>query len=65
VGEIYKDLKKLLEHKSIAIDRSNELTPSFWTHKKAHANKYVSEGQNYCSDPGKYGAAQVNNGRKS
>jgi hypothetical protein len=45
VGEIYEDLKKSLEHKSIAIDRSNEFTPSFWTYKKAHADKYVSEGQ--------------------
>ena len=47
VGEIYEDfLKKSLEHKSIAMDKSNEFMPSFWKSRKAHADKYVPEGQN-------------------
>ena len=45
VGDIYEDLKKPLEHKSIAIDKSNEFAPNFWTYRKAHADKYVPEGQ--------------------
>ena len=46
VGQIYEDLKKSLEHKSIAIDRSVEFMPSFRTYRKVYAGKCVLEGQN-------------------